>query len=63
MNLGVVLSGISLHKWIVGNGESESVQALELEFVEGVGSEDDWVDNILLFLLDRIDVGVKCFSL
>ena len=63
MNLGVVLRAISLHEWIVGNGESESVQALELEFVEGVGTVNDWVHDILLFLLDGIDIGVKCFSL
>ena len=59
MHLGVILRHIRLHERIVGDGEGQPVQALELELLEWVGSEHNRVDRIPRLLLDRLDVSIK----
>ena len=59
MHLGVILRHIRLHERIVGDGEGQPVQALELELLEWVGSEHNRVDSVPRLLLDRLDVRIK----
>ena len=58
MDLGVVLGHVRLHEGVVGDGEGQSVQTLELELEEGVRSVYDRVDGLAL-LLDRLNVLVE----
>ena len=63
VHLRIVLRHIRLHERIVGDGEGQPVQALELELFERVGTEYNWVDYVRILLLDRLDVLIELLLL
>lgn len=56
MHLRVVLLVIRLHEGVVCDSEGQTMQALELEFKERIGAVNNWIPDLLVFLLDTVDV-------